>query len=444
MNAAADRPLKPLGKGRIMSFWWPLLATWLMMAAEGPFVSAIMGRLDEAKYNLAAHGVAFSLALLAESPIIMLLSASTALVRDRASYLRLRNFTFILMGLVVALMLVVAFPPVFDHLSRRLIGLPDEVASLAQRAITLMIPWPAAIGYRRFYNGIMIRHNRTLYVTVGTVTRLVIMVAVGLTLYSLGGLPGAVVSAISLTACVIVEAVLVRYMADGLVKALPEKPPAGEAGPGWAEIMKFYLPLALTSIIALGVHPFITFLVGQSRQALESLAVLPVVNALVFLFLCAGFSFQEVGIALLGEGQRHYRPLRNFAAVLAGSTILAMAIISLTPLADAWFLQVANVTPDLAALGRPTLMIYILVPAAWVFMSLQRSVLVNVRRTAPITLATLIEVSVILAALYVGTRWLDLAGAIAVAMAVLMGRLASNAYLMRPFLAVLSGSTAAR
>jgi hypothetical protein len=36
-------------------------------------------------------------------------------------------------------------------------------------------------------------------------------------------------------------------------------------------------------------------------MALESPAVLPVVNALVFTFRSPGLSFQEVGVALLGE-----------------------------------------------------------------------------------------------------------------------------------------------
>ena len=78
---------------RILIFWAPLFSTWLMMAFEGPFLAAIIARLPEPKFNLAAHGVAFSLALIVEAPIIMMMSASTALVHSRQSYLALRNFT---------------------------------------------------------------------------------------------------------------------------------------------------------------------------------------------------------------------------------------------------------------------------------------------------------------------------------------------------------------
>jgi hypothetical protein len=74
----------------------------------------------------------------------------------------------------------------------------------------------------------------------------------------------------------------------------------------YLEISKFYYPLALTSLISLGVHPIITFFVGHSRMSLESLAVLPVINSLVFIFRSFGLSFQEVGIALMGEKYKNY------------------------------------------------------------------------------------------------------------------------------------------
>jgi hypothetical protein len=64
--------------------------------------------------------------------------------------------------------------------------------------------------------------------------------------------------------------------------------------------------------LTLGVHPVVTFFIGKSRFAIESLAVLPVVNSLVFIFRGLGLSYQEVGVALLGERYEEYTPLRNF------------------------------------------------------------------------------------------------------------------------------------
>ena len=78
----------------ILRFWLPLAGTWLMMAVEGPYLAAIMARLPDATVNLAAFGVAFAFAIIIESPVIMLMSASTALVEDGPSYRALRRFSY--------------------------------------------------------------------------------------------------------------------------------------------------------------------------------------------------------------------------------------------------------------------------------------------------------------------------------------------------------------
>ncbi|NCS89120.1 MAG: hypothetical protein GW789_10320, partial [Ignavibacteria bacterium] len=76
-----EKKPESLSLRKIFIFWLPLAATWLMMAAEGPFLAALIARLAEPKYNLAAYGVAFSFALIIEAPVIMIMSASTALVK---------------------------------------------------------------------------------------------------------------------------------------------------------------------------------------------------------------------------------------------------------------------------------------------------------------------------------------------------------------------------
>ncbi|MBK5098686.1 MAG: hypothetical protein JJE01_12945, partial [Gemmatimonadetes bacterium] len=48
----------------ILIFWLPLAATWMMMAAEGPFLAAVIARLADPKFNLAAFGVAFAIGIL--------------------------------------------------------------------------------------------------------------------------------------------------------------------------------------------------------------------------------------------------------------------------------------------------------------------------------------------------------------------------------------------
>ena len=475
-------PAEPLTYPRIAAFWLPLAGTWLMMAAEGPYLAAIIARLDQPIENLAAFGVAFALAIIIEAPVIMLMAASTALVTDAASYAALRRFAYTLGAALTLVQVVAVLPPVFDRLAVSLIGLPPDVARLTHHGLVIMLPWPIAIGYRRFRQGLLIRRRLTRLVTYGTVLRLAAMSVAALAAARAPGLQGVHVGTIALAAGVVVEAVASRFMTRDVVaelQAAPPRPPAAgsdaadpatadraaaasaapdpapaapgngaaasaasgpiRAGAGAAArpetaltmgaIYRFYLPLAMTSILAMAVQPAVTFFVGQSRFALESLAVLPVIHGLTFLFRALGLSYQEVGIALFGDRWEQYRPIRHFGYLLAAAAAGGLALIVLTPLATVWFQGVSGLSPELTAFALLPAQILALLPAGSVWICFQRSVLVHARQTAPITWAGILEVAVVVLLLTVTTQVLSWVGAVGAATAIVGGRLAGVLFL---------------
>ena len=430
---------QPLTIKKIIIFWIPLAATWLMMASEGPFLAAIIARLNAPKINLAAYGVAFSIALLVEAPIIMLMSTATALVKDRDSYLKLRNFSYSLNGIITLLMLIVLFPPVFRLITRNLMDLPEDVAHLTYLATAFMLPWPAAIGFRRFYQGILIRSHLTRRVAYGTILRLATMAATGLVCFIFFKLHGAVVGALALSVGVTVEALASRIMVHSSIRMLRtlKKKPQGLDRLSYKSIITFYYPLALTSILNLGVFPMVTFFMGQSRMPLESLAVLPVIHSLVFIFRSIGLSFQEVGIALLGKKQKNYEPLRNFAILLGLTVLILFSAVSFTPLAFLWFNNVSGLSLELSKFALLPTKILTLTPALMVLLSFLRSLMVNSRKTKQITLATTIELMTVIVLLVFTTQLFGMIGAVGAAVSIAIARMLSNGYLLFPSINVL-------
>ena len=434
--------MEPLSQRKIFFFWLPLAATWLMMSVEGPFLAAIIARLPEPKFNLAAYGVAFAFALIIEAPVIMIMSASTALVTNRQSYFKLRNFTFLLSTAITLLMLLLILPPVFYFLTEDLIHLPPKVARLTHLATTILLPWPGSIGYRRFYQGILIRGNLTRRVAYGTAVRLSTMAGTALLLFHLSNFPGVAVGAIALSAGVTMEAAASRIMVHRILKGVLAISPRSTDTPlNYPFIFHFYYPLALTSLLSLGVHPLVTFFVGQSRMALESLAVLPVINALVFIFRSLGLSYQEVGIALMGKRMEGYRTLRNFALVLGIAVVVCMGLIAFTPLSFLWFHQISGLSLELTEFALLPTRIMVLMPGLTVLLSFQRAVLVYARHTLPITLATALEVGGILLVLFLLIYYGNATGAIAATTGFVLGRLGANLYLLPPYRKVVKQST---
>jgi len=406
-----------------------------MMSIEGPFLSAIIARMVDPKFNLAAYGVAFSFALMIEAPVIMFMSASTALVKNRQSFFKLRNFVYSANLVVTSLMLLFIIPTVFNFFAIKIIELPIEVADLTYKAMVILLPWPATIGYRRFYQGILIRNNLTRRVAYGTIVRISSMTITALLLYFLSNFDGVMVGASALSVGVTCEAIASKIMALKIVKVLKNKNEENDKL-SYKGIFNFYYPLALTSIISLAVQPFATFFIVQSRQPIESLAVLPVINSFVFIFRSIGLSYQEVGIALLSEYSHSYLKLRNFAVFLGVMAVSILGLIALTPLSNFWFYTVSGLSWELTQFAKIPLMIMILMPGLSVMINFQRAILVETRHTKPITWATITEVVGIILVLFISINLFNAVGAVAATLAFILGRCASISYLTPPVLKI--------
>ena len=418
---------------KIFLFWFPLAITWLMMSIEGPYLSAIIARMGDPKFNLAAYGISFSFALIIEAPVIMLMSASTALVNNFDSFKKLKNFSYLLNTIITLFMLVILIPGVFYFIAVDLINLPAEVTDITYWAFAALLPWPAAIGYRRFYQGILIRNNKTRLVAVGTIIRLISMSITALILFINFAFPGAVVASLSLSMGVIMEAIASKVMSLEVVKKIRSIDIADDGKElSYKEIMNFYYPLALTSMLSLGVHPFVTFLLGQSRMSIESLAVLPVINALVFVFRSLGLSYHEVVITLLGQNGEGYKSLRNFGLFVGSSSVILLAIITTTPFAHIWFHNISGLSMELTQFSILPAIIVSIMPGLTFLISVQRAIQVYSRKTYPLTIATIIEVIGIIAVFYVGIEIFDFVGALAASMAFISGRVLANIYLLKP------------
>jgi hypothetical protein len=413
----------------ILAFWLPLAATWLMMGLEGPYITAIVARMPEAAFNLAAYGIAFSIAWIVEAPIMMVLTASNALVRCRESLHALRRFTYTLNAVLTVVIAVIALPPVFAALAG-LMNLPEGIARLAHLSTATVLPWPAAIGYRRFYQGLLVRAGLTRRVAYGTVIRLATMSVCAAALAWWSELPGAVIGAAALSTGVVAEAAASRYMARGVVRALEATPRAAGQPPLTTDaIVRFYYPLALTSVLSLITLPVITFFMSHSRQPIESLAVLPVVNAFVFLFRSGAFAHQEVVVALTGGHGEREAEIRQVTRLLGGLASGGLALVACTSLADVWFQSVSGLTPEMAAFAVTPLRVLLLLPGLEYLLACQRGLLILARRTRVVTAGTAIEAAGIGAALLVCVGALDLVGALAAAVAMMTGRAGANTFL---------------
>ena len=381
----------------IFSFWWPLLVVWLFMTIEQPALAAALTRMPNATVNLAALWVAFSLALFIESPVIQMLSAATALGSSRRRYRELLLFLCIVGGGTTVLHLVLSVEPVFSFVARRLLDVPPEVVPRAREAFIVLIPFSAAVGFRRLWQGVLIRLGKTRMVSFSMIGRLLIMAGVlllGVTVYRESP-RGHIWASTALIAGILAGALFAWLLLrlQGL-RELPEDDANGSIG--FRQLTRFYIPLASTSIIFLASRPLLTLGMSQAAFPLESLASWPVVNGLVIVFVSVGFSYQEVVIALLGQDPRNAGPVGRFAWWAGTLTSLAFGALVLSGGAS-WVLRVLfGLQAALLPYTTTALLLVAPVPFLMTLKSWYRGVLINAEKTDVLALAVALNAVAIL------------------------------------------------
>ncbi|MFT5050230.1 MAG: hypothetical protein ACI8QZ_001629 [Chlamydiales bacterium] len=416
----------------VLSLWWPLAGSWLLMGADLPMFTAAVARMPDPEINLAAFGsLVFPVSLLIEAPIIMLLAASTALTTDREAYAKLRRFTHMAGAALTLLHVLVAFTGLFDWVACDVIGVPAEVVEPARAGMRIMTPWTWAIASRRFQQGVLIRYGQSRTVAAGTLARLAANIIVLWVGFSSGRLSGIVVGCSAIIAGVLAEAAFVAWRTAPVVAGhIPHRGDSAEDSTPLtrASFLGFYTPLAMTPFLTLAAQPLGAAAMARMPLALASLAAWPAVHGLVFLMRSLGIAHNEVVVTLIGRPGA-LASLRRFQWILIAAVTVLLLTVALTPVSGVWFAKVSGLSPDLVALSRSTLIFAIALPGCSVLHSWYQGVLLNASHSRPITEAVAISLAVTTGVFALGTYLNSTAGIHFALLGLSAGALAQAAWL---------------
>lgn len=414
---------------QIAKTWWPLAASWILMALEAPAINIVITRLANPEIHLAAYGsLVFPLALLIEAPIIMMLAASTALCSDWITYRKVRRFMHILSFGLTFLHALIAFTPLFGLIARHVLSAPEEIIEPARIGLMVSLPWTWAIAYRRFNQGVLIRFGHSLAVGLGTIVRLVADCSVLAIGYAIGTIQGTAIATATIISGVLLEALYIGLRVRSVLRdQLPEASTAQESF-SYRAFLRFYVPLSLTSLILLGTRPLFSAGVGRMLDPLASLAVLPVITSVTFFFRASGVAFSEVVIATL-EKPNSYFALRRFVIGLTAAITAGILVIASTPLGTLWFGTITGLSPELLALARTGLWFAVLLPALSAIQSWFQGIVMHHKRTRAITEAVILYLVVTAVVLIAGIAWGRVRGVYVALVAMTVGEVVRTAWL---------------
>lgn len=391
-----------LTRGTVLHTWWPLAASWLLMGLEMPMVVAVMSRMADAEVQLAAlGGIVFPLALMIESPIIMMLAASTALSTDRQSFAYLKRFMTILSIALTVAHVLLAFTPLYDVVVGDILGVPATTLEAGRTGMRIMLPWSWAIADRRFHQGVMIRFGFQRHVGIGTLMRLVAMSSTLLVgaITEFGS--GIVVATTAIAIGVLTEMFYARLVIRPVIAGPVQDAPARSEPLAMPHLLKFYIPLALTPLLALMAQPIGSAGISRMPDPLVSLAIWPALNGFAFMTRSIGVAYNEVTVRHAHEPDSA-RMLGRLAWILGGTTSLLVIAMAVSPLGEAWFRVVMGLDLALSPVAHAGLWFACPLPLLTFLHSYYQGLLVGAHATRGITEATGVFIVVTGIALWCG------------------------------------------
>ncbi len=416
---------------QMLALWVPLAASMLIMVLETSIVNIGLGRSADAELALAAYGVAYGVALLIEAPILMLIDASVARSVSAQAFAVVRRFT-ILVGLAVTVVgLLVSATPLYGLIVERLMGIPADVAAWARPCLIVLSLWPFPIGWRRSFQGVLIRANRTSVITMATIVRLVVLAGVLFVGLAFWPEQGAVVAGVAMDVSVIVEAILVTWAAQHALRAgllgTPGSKPLEEPL-SLRALWRFYAPLLMTSLMRQSIRPVLSAGIAAAAMARASLAAWSVAWGLATLVAGPGWSLQQLSTALAHD-EPSFKRVARFSLVLSLGLSALLSLIIFTPLYGVVMGGIYNLTPELQAVARPALGVIAMLPLVMGVQCLYRGALIRRGATRAVRSATLVNALVLIGSLLAGVRWLAWTGVLLAAATTMLSYLAELLYL---------------
>ena len=376
---------QPVSLGSLWREFLPLSLSDVTMACGDPMMTTTLAYLPDAQNNLAAVGIAKSLAIFFESPIIMILHAANALAGSQDSRKALWRFTLFVGAGLTCLLSLLGLPIIFNFVGVSLLGIPSAMLTTVSQVLLLMGGWPFAIAWRRYFQGLLIYHGQSRAVAKASIFRLFT-----LALVLTGGfflpISGGVLAGFALISGVVVEAIAVTIFARLSGATLPPQIEQPNLPRNLAQVWKFYLPLANSMMVVWGGRAILISILARAEDSTIAIAAWSAAWGLVLVIANSTRMVQQMVIKY--RHQVSDRQLLSFAISVGAACSSLLLLMSVTPIGDRIVQSFIGNDIILANSIKPVLLICTIVP---LFVALQNAIqgfLVSENRTGHVNLST--------------------------------------------------------
>ena len=327
------------------------------------------------------------------------------------------------MSLLLAL---TTLPFIFKIVGEGWLGVSPSLSGTIRSTLSIVILWPFAIGWRRYFQGLLIHAGQSNAVAQSGVIRLLVVGGILVGGFRLGA-NGAVVAGMSLVWGVIAEAIAVTYLARKLGAT---KPPqlfsTPELPQDLAGVWIFYAPLGGTMMLGWGAKAALVGIVARSNDGNIALAAWPAAWGLVLVIANSTRMVQQIIIRnrkLISD-----RVLITFAVSVGIVCSLILLAVSGSPISGAAISYFIGSDTELIVRVRPVLLLCAVMPLLVSLQNALQGFLVSEGRTWGVNQGAWIGAIVMLSTAYLASQS-GQNGAIAAAIGMMLGNAIEIGYL---------------
>ncbi len=360
-------------------FFVPLIFMTELNMISKSVINAALARSPDQNVTLAAFHVAFTLYFALSSSTEVCAVLTLAFLKTRRALGRLARFMVLIVALPWLLAQAIAFTALGDWAFGDLFGASAAVVTQAKSATFLLSLSAPILITRSICFGLILMHQRTIFITYATLVRLA----------SLGGslvllpkfLEGAAVGAAALVICMLLETAVALVFAQGIFRNLPLGAESGtHAPPGFRQQWRFSWPLMMNTSAEMGVVTAISIFLGMSAQPDLALAAFSIIYGLVSLLMSPMRNLVSTAQALV-KTLADRRPIFIFALHLIAFFGLIGLVLFHTPLESFVLVDAMGLQTELRNYCLPALKLAFLMSAAWAYSALFRGLLAGVQNT---------------------------------------------------------------
>ncbi len=186
VDVAHQTPRKPTPYCELFRFFWPVGTTGVMFALSRPVLYAFLARTPDALISIAALRIAFDFSMLFQQAANQFRSFWVTFgMTDMALK---RTFMWLVGGGLTAVMLLVALTPLNGFILKNLLGINQQIHTLAAEVILVMCAVPGVLVWRNYYHGYLLVNRATNAMAFGSTLRVVAIAGSAQVLALLGAL----------------------------------------------------------------------------------------------------------------------------------------------------------------------------------------------------------------------------------------------------------------